>query len=162
MKKILFLSLLALTMVGCSSEPKRPNERTPEFLQADSNADGLVSLPEWMRFGGKESVFRQVDAKNKGWLDEAQFREALRINDQLTGNSGRAQMTLDQQISADVKARLESSMEVNGWNVNVNTYQGTVTLTGAVRSLREKAAAERTAAAVQGVKAVFNQIEIRE
>ena len=145
---------------GCSSIPA---QRTPEFEQADLNHDGKIVLSEWLRFGGAEASFLAVDAERKGFLDEAQFRQAIRLNDEATGGNGaRQQHSLDGQIQSDTKRALEQSRDVNAWNIAVEVYQGNVTLSGPVHSPREKQAAEQIASSVSGVKAVFNQLVIKQ
>ncbi len=73
----------------------------------------------------------------------------------------RQQAAMDSALVKDVRQRLEASREVNGWNLKVEVYQGNVTLTGVTNNPKEKAAAERIASEAQGVKAVFNQIVIK-
>ena len=73
-----------------------------------------------------------------------------------------AQAQQDAGLASAVRQELQNSTDVNGWNVKVEAYQNNITLTGAVVSVKEKQAAERIAAAVQGVKVVFNQIVIKE
>lgn len=160
MKKIYAVALVSsLLLSGCHSV----QQRTPEFEQADQNHDGQVILAEWLRFGGVEASFLAADVDRKGALDEQQFRQALRFNDEATGKGGaRQQQVYDNQISVDVQRALEQSRDLNAWNIKVEVYQGDVTLSGPVRTPREKQTAERLAAAVMGVKTVFNQLAIKQ
>jgi osmotically-inducible protein OsmY len=160
MKKIFVAIAAVVALAGCSSVPV---QRTAEFTQADTNNDGRVVLTEWLRFGGVESSFLAADTDRRGFLDETQFRQALRFNDEATGKGAeRNQKVYDAQISADVKRSLEQSRDLNAWNIKVEVYQGEVTLSGPVRTSREKQAAEQLAAGVVGVKTVFNQLAIRQ
>lgn len=161
MKKVCLAGFaVAALLAGCSTVPV---QRTAEFELVDSNHDGKVILTEWLRYGGAEASFLAADVERKGFVDETQFRQALRYNDDRTGGSGtRQQKTLDGQISADVRKALESSRDVNAWNVKVEVYDGNVTLSGPVRAPREKQAAEQIASGVMGVKAVFNQLVIKQ
>lgn len=161
MKKISLAVLsLAAVLAGCSAAPP---QRTPEFAQADSNRDDEVTLAEWLRYGGSEVSFLAVDEERKGSLDEPQFRQALRLNDEAAGGGGpRRQKVLDDQIRADVKRALEQSRELSAWNIKVEVYQGNVTLSGPVRTSREKQTAEQLASGVTGVGAVFNQLVIKQ
>jgi len=159
-RPLLTAALCALLVAGCSSVQI---QRTPEFAQADSNGDGRVHLPEWLRFGGVEASFLAADTEHKGWLDETEFRQALRLNDEATGGGTVRQMqVLDGQIRSDVRRAFEGSRDVAARNITVEVYQGNVTLSGPVRTVREKQAAEQIASAVMGVKAVFNQLVIRQ
>jgi hypothetical protein len=161
MQKICLMALvLSFLLAGCSTLPA---QRTPEFERADVNCDGKIELAEWLRFGGAEASFLAVDVERKGSLDETQFRQAVRLNDEATGGgSVRQQKVLDGQIMSDAKRALEQSRDVNAWNIIVEVYQGNVTLSGPVRTLREKQAAEQIASGVMGVNAVFNQLVIKQ
>jgi len=160
MNKLLFLIFTVIVVAGCSGVPV---QRTAEFEKADTNNDGKVVLTEWVRFGGVESSFLAVDVDRKGYLDESQFRQALRFNDEATGKGGeRQQKVYDEQISVDVKRALEQSRDINAWNIKVEVYQGNVTLSGPVRTSREKQVAEQLASGVMGVKTVFNQLAIKQ
>lgn len=160
MKKILVAISAVVAVAGCSSVPL---QRTAEFEQADKNSDGKVVLTEWLRFGGVESSFIAADTERRGSLEEAQFRQVLRFDDEATGKgAARNQKVYDNQISADVMRSLEQSRDVNAWNIKIEVYQGDVTLSGPVRTSREKQVAEQLAAGVVGVKTVFNQLAIRQ
>jgi hyperosmotically inducible periplasmic protein len=161
MKKVSLVALtLSALLAGCSTFAA---QRTPEFQQADTNHDEKVELVEWMRFGGSEASFLAADVVRRGYLDEAQFRQALSLNDEATGGgSVRRQKVLDGQIMTDARRALEQSRDINAWNIIVEVYQGNVTLSGPVRTSREKQTAERIASGVMGVKSVFNQLVIRQ
>jgi osmotically-inducible protein OsmY len=160
MKKLFVLVTAVFVIAGCSGVPV---QRTAEFEKADTNNDGKVILTEWLRFGGLESSFLAADADKKGYLDESQFRQALRYNDEATGKgSERNQKVYDEQISVDVKRALEQSRDINAWNIKVEVYQGNVTLSGPVRTIREKQTSEQLASGVMGVKTVFNQLVIKQ
>jgi osmotically-inducible protein OsmY len=67
----------------------------------------------------------------------------------------------DQQIQREVLAELEWDSRVRSTDIGVAAKDGVVILTGWVDSYAKKAAAERTAHRVRGVKAVANDIEVR-
>jgi hypothetical protein len=162
MKKRSLAVLLAVTSLlgACSTTPV---QRTAEFQQADLNGDGRIVLAEWLRYGGAEASFLAADPEHQGFLDESGFRQALRFNDEATGGgAARQQRVVDGQILADTKRALEGSRDLNAWNIAVEVFQGNVTLSGPVRTAREKQAAEQLASGVQGVKAVFNQLVIKQ
>jgi hyperosmotically inducible protein len=67
----------------------------------------------------------------------------------------------DTTITTQVKARFVDSREVDAAAISVETLNGTVMLSGFAKSANEKATAEKIAGAVNGVKAVKNEIAIR-
>jgi osmotically-inducible protein OsmY len=70
-------------------------------------------------------------------------------------------MTGDLQLQQDVLDELEFEPSVNAAHIGVSVHRGVVTLGGFVESYAEKAAAERAAGRVKGVKAIADEIEVR-
>jgi len=66
----------------------------------------------------------------------------------------------DSVITAKIKSALLADSTVKGLNINVDTAQGTVTLSGNAHSPAERAQAESVAASVEGVRRVVNQINV--
>ncbi len=67
----------------------------------------------------------------------------------------------DETLRADVIAQLEWEPGVDPTHIGVAVRDGIVTLTGFVESFAAKAAAERAAGSVRGVRAIAEEIEIR-
>ena len=70
-------------------------------------------------------------------------------------------MVRDLELRQDVLDELEFEPSVNAAHIGVTANKGVVTLTGFVTSYAEKAAAERAARRVKGVKAIAEEIEVR-
>jgi osmotically-inducible protein OsmY len=70
-------------------------------------------------------------------------------------------MISDLQLRQDVLDELEFEPSVNAAHIGVAANRGVVTLTGFVPNYAEKAAAERAARRVKGVKAIAEEIEVR-
>jgi BON domain len=70
-------------------------------------------------------------------------------------------MVGDLELRQDVFDELEFEPSVNAAHIGVTANKGVVTLTGFVTSYAEKAAAERAARRVKGVKAIAEEIEVR-
>ena len=67
----------------------------------------------------------------------------------------------DAGITTLVKSRMLEDKQVAGTSISVETLNGTVMLSGYAKTATEKAAAERIARGVSGVKRVDNEIAIR-
>lgn len=67
----------------------------------------------------------------------------------------------DATITTKVKTRLLSSKETSGTAISVETYKGSVQLSGFVDSEAEKHRAGEIAAAVKGVKEVENKLTVK-
>jgi osmotically-inducible protein OsmY len=67
----------------------------------------------------------------------------------------------DRDLQEHVQKALDWEPSVDSANIGVSVENGVVTLRGDVRSYWEKAAAERVALRVYGVKAVANDVNVR-
>jgi len=64
----------------------------------------------------------------------------------------------DSTITSQVQSKLSSMSTLKDADINANTSDGVVTLSGNVQSADEKAQAEAAAKSVKGVKSVDNQL----
>ncbi len=67
----------------------------------------------------------------------------------------------DATITTKVKAKLFKDSILKGFAISVSTFEGEVTLTGAVNTLAEKERAEALARSTYGVKKVNNLIKVK-
>ena len=70
-------------------------------------------------------------------------------------------MTTDSNIQRNIEEELKWDPGIDAGDIAVKVKDGTVTLTGFVRSYTDKYAAERIAKRVLGVRAVANDIEVK-
>jgi osmotically-inducible protein OsmY len=74
---------------------------------------------------------------------------------------GGTEMRSDLDIKRDVEDELRSDPDIDATDIGVAVKDGVVTLTGFVRSFRQKRIAEQDVKRVAGVTAVANNIEVR-
>ena len=67
----------------------------------------------------------------------------------------------DGWITTKIKSKLTADPELNPFNIDVDTLNGVVTLSGAVASEAKRAEAEKLARATKGVVDVVNDLKIR-
>lgn len=67
----------------------------------------------------------------------------------------------DSTISAKVKAKLFADDQLSGFAISVKTFEGEVTLTGAVESAEQKERASDIVQSVYGVKSLNNLLKIK-
>lgn len=67
----------------------------------------------------------------------------------------------DATITTQIKSRMLNDPAVAGTSISIETLNGTAMLSGFAKSASEKAAAERIARDVNGVKSVKNEIVVR-
>ena len=68
----------------------------------------------------------------------------------------------DSWITTKIKSQYTADPEINPFNIDVTTQEGTVYLTGRVKEKSDKEEAERLARGVEGVKKVVNNIKVGE
>ena len=68
----------------------------------------------------------------------------------------------DATITTKVKAKLFKDSILKGFAISVTTFEGEVTLTGAVDTEAEKKRAESTALSTAGVKKVNNLLKVKQ
>ena len=68
----------------------------------------------------------------------------------------------DTAISSAIKGKIAADPVVSVFEIGVRTWNGTVTLTGAVGSIRARETAEDIARGTSGVRAVNNLIDIED
>jgi hyperosmotically inducible protein len=67
----------------------------------------------------------------------------------------------DASITADVKARLIAEPGIRSLSINVDTYNGNVSLKGEVKSAAQRDTAGNIARKVKGVKSVRNDLTVK-
>jgi osmotically-inducible protein OsmY len=102
--------------------------------------------------------------KLQGWLAGAGCALALFVTGCASDGSQRStgQVIDDAAILTKAKAALVNDPVVSGMAINVDVHRGIVTLDGAVNGAVEKQKAEDIARGVDGVRAVENNLVVRE
>jgi hyperosmotically inducible protein len=91
----------------------------------------------------------------------AQTAEKAKAKTEAAASKTATVMT-DAEITAAVKTKFLADKKVSGLNINVDTSNGVVTLTGPVSSAAERAQALRLAHHTHGVKKVISKLTIEK
>lgn len=135
----------------------KPANPAALFQSYDQNGDKQVTLEEFSAQGGQESAFKSGDANADGNLSVDEFAKVM-----ATHNSAKSSKFIsDALITAKVKAMLLKDDSIKGLDVNVETHQGMVQLSGTVASPAQLVDAGRLAASVEGVRSVRNDLQIK-
>lgn len=132
-------------------------EPAPDFEAHDSNGDAKISLEEFKARGGEERAFRQSDADRDAKLTRDEFIKPAASRD----HAQSSQPVDDAVVTAKVEALLLKDESVKGLEVDVETHNGTVLLSGLVRNPAYITQAEKIARNVEGVKDVKNELKIK-
>lgn len=151
------LVLLIAAIAGASTAYAGPSGQSPEFKKFDTNGDGYISRDEARRFRNFEKALDEADGNRDGRLDPDEFVKAQSVHERL--QAGR--YLSDSALTAKVKAALLKDLRLKGFNISVETYQGTVQLSGFVDSKEQAEQAARIAASVEGVATVKNSLIVK-
>jgi hyperosmotically inducible protein len=126
-------------------------EINPFNVDVDTN-EGVVTLS-----GAVEKVEAREEAEKL-----ARNTEGVRkvINDITYGSRGIGERIDDGWITTKVKTKLTADPELNPFNINVDTKEGVVTLSGRVKTKAASKEAAELAAGTEGVKTVKNRLEV--
>lgn len=128
-----------------------------EFRKLDVNRDGYLSREETRKIRGFEKAFSEADDNRDGRLDASEFVKAQSIHERIRAG----QYFDDSVITARVKAALLKDTAVSALAVSVETYKGTVLLSGFVDSESQARRAAEIAAGVQGVVNVKSSLTVK-
>jgi len=95
-------------------------------------------------------------------LAAAIFGAALAVGCTNLGDKSAGQAVDDAAITTKVKAKFVEDKAVSAMNIKVNTFQGTVQLSGFAKSAEEAERAGQIARSVNGVKIVKNDIRLTQ
>lgn len=124
-----------------------------KFAEMDKNSDGFLTKDEVARDYLK--AFAEADENRDGKLDPNEFAKAEAIYDRQRVGS----YVDDSWITAKVKAALIKDLKTI--DVGVETYKGTVLLSGFVKGETTKKRAVEIAKSVSGVTAVKDGMAVR-
>jgi hypothetical protein len=158
---IVVMAVLAVTHGSGSAHAADPTSpaspENPSFRKTDTNRDGYVSQEEAKRLSNFERAFSEADDNRDGKLDADEFLKAQAIHDRI-----RVERVLDDSvITAKVKAALLKDLRLKGLEVSVETYQGTVLLSGFVKDAEQARRAAEVAASIGGVGSVRNSLVVK-
>lgn len=151
------LALLIAATAGASTAYAAASGQSPEFRKFDTNGDGYISRDEARRFRDFEKALDEADGDRDGRLDPDEFVKAQSVHERL--QAGR--YLSDSALTAKVKAALVKDLRLKGFNISVETYQGTVQLSGFVDSKEQVERAAQIAASVEGVATVKNSLIVK-
>ena len=167
---VLPLALIALSAFGCMST--RPaSEQVDDAaittqVKAALAADATTN-PLKVDVDTNEGVVRLSgtveQATNRRRAEEvARNVNGVRrvVNDIQVGEKSMTQTVDDKFITTKIKSKLTVNGDINPFNIDVDTVNGVVTLSGRVAKPEAKAEAERLARETEGVREVRNNITV--
>jgi hyperosmotically inducible protein len=126
--------------------------------KAESASEHLRAIKDARAVPGVRGVASEVQSPDR--LVDAEIRRGERSAPTAGASRGIVSATQDMWITTDTKARLLADSNTPALDINVDTWNGVVTLFGSVPSKGARAAAEADARKVSGVKRVVNELQV--
>jgi hyperosmotically inducible protein len=163
-KRYVYASLAALVAAAITSvcaAAEGPGQAaagpSPEFKRLDNNHDGYVSRGESKTLKNFDKAFNEADENRDGRLDPDEFVKAQAIHARIVAGT----FVQDSVITAKVKTALLKDLHLKGLDVTVETYKGTVLLSGFVNEEQQVQRAVEVASGIRGVVAVKNSLMVK-
>lgn len=147
------LALLAAALAAGSAHA----QSSERFRSLDRNADGFLSKDEVSHIGGYDRALAEADDNRDGRLSADEFVKSEAIHERQSVGK----VIEDSVLTAKVKAALLRERGIKSSDVNVESSQGRVLLSGFVDSEDQKRRAVRVASRVDGVKEVRDGLNVR-
>lgn len=175
--KYFWLPVIALLCISLSAACNNPNveEQNAQAGEAiktagEETGEAVATAGEAAVEGTEEAANEAGDAMERAGeeasatakeagRDIANAAERAGEKAEAAGDRAKAKMD-DASITAAVKAKLLADPEVKGVGIDVDTVNGTVTLSGTAKSSYEKTEAEKLAKRTDGVVSVVNEIVV--
>lgn len=142
-----------LAPAAAAQDPSEPASPRPEFLALDRNRDGYISKVEALANPEVQKRFAAFDQDRDGKLSEGEHVAVMEDNQK--------RILADAVITARVKAALLAEKGIPSLSISVETYEGSVQLSGFVKAPDIVSRAGRVTAGVSGVRTVHNNIGVR-
>jgi len=151
---ITLIASLAMTAAYAQSgNNPDSNPANNAFATLDKNSDGALSKAEVSSDKEITKRFGKFDANKDGKLQEAEYLKAGQDNDK--------RVLADAAITTKVKSEFLITKGIPSISISVETYEGTVQLSGFVDSKEQIATAVKVAKSVSGVKSVQNNLKVK-
>lgn len=151
------LASLVAAIAVASAAHAESSGQSPEFKRFDTNRDGYISRDEAQGIRNFDRAFVEADDDRNGRLDPDEFVKAQSVHERLQAQ----QYLSDSVVTAKVKAALLKDLRFEGFDIQVETHEGIVQLSGFVDSKEQISRAAEIAAGVEGVTSVKNSLLVK-
>lgn len=163
---------LLLAVSGCATNVT-PADQADEAVLVSRVETRLAADPDVNPFDIGVDYVEPGVVRLEGMVDTAaEKRQAIRVTmntrgvdriiDSLqVGTQSAGEIFDDERINATVDAKLIADLSVAGSNIDVDTVDGVVTLSGVVKTREAREEAEEIARNTEGVRDVVNRLEVQ-
>lgn len=157
----------ALVIAGC--KPSHPDEKSVVTSSLNTNNLSAVSVSQ-DREKGVMTLSGTVDTQDQKNQAESLAKQAApdyTIADEIgvrppgDSQAGSAASNRDSAIEDNFKAEIKEHKALNDQSIHASSKNGTLVLTGSVKTLAQKKEAEKLAKGVPNVQQVVNELEVK-
>jgi len=163
-----FLAVL-LAVSGCHNHPAHPDQKPFVSTSLSNNNLGQISVSQNREKGvitltgnvGSDDL--KAQAENLARTAAPDYTIANEIGVRPIGNEGQAHAVssiLDKGIETNFKASIKANKNLDKQSINYKAKNGTLVLTGCVKTDQQKVEAESLARHVPNVQQVVNEIQV--
>lgn len=159
MAMVLAASAAGLVVTAAHAQPndKIDSAQQQKFRSLDRNGDGYLTKSEVARIHGYAQAFDKADENRDAKLSVEEFVRAEAIHDRQRV----AEYVSDATLTAKVKTALLREQDLKAMDVNVETSEGRVQLSGWVANDAQRKKALQVASRVDGVKEVRDAMSVK-
>lgn len=160
----------ALAVTGCQTEPAHPDEKGAVTSALNSNNLGNVSVSQDRR-KGVITITGDVNTEDQKALAAATAKQAApdyTIADEVgvvpqtaASQAKSVASNLDNAIEDNYKAEIKGHKNLDDQSIDYTAKNGTLVLSGSVKTPSQKREAEKLAKTVPNVQQVVNEIEVK-
>jgi hyperosmotically inducible periplasmic protein len=159
-----------LAIAGCQNKPAHPDEKDAVTNALKSNNLGDVNVSQ-DRDKGVMTLTGNVNSEDQKAMAAATAKQAapdFTIADEIgvrpAGGESQAKSVssnLDSAIEDNFKAEIKGHMNLDDQSIDYKAKNGTLVLSGSVKTPAQKREAEKLAKSVPNVQQVVNEIEVK-
>ncbi len=162
--------MLALVLVGCARTAEHPDVKTNVDTALTRSDLGVVKVSQDREkgvltlTGDVETPDQKTQAENVASQAAPGYTIANEIGVRPVGGESQAKAvdsSLDDGIEDNYKAALKAHKNLDDQSISYNAKNGTLVLTGSVKTSAQKSQAEKLAKGIPQVKDVVNEIEVK-
>jgi hyperosmotically inducible protein len=159
----------SLTIAGCHNQPAHADEKPAVTSSLSSNNLGSVSVSQdrdkgvMTLTGNVTSDDQKTQAENLARQSAPDYTIADEIGVRPAGDqsqAGSVASSLDSGIEDNFKASIKGHKNLDDQSIHAKAKNGTLVLTGSVKTVGQKKEAERLAKKVPNVQQVVNELEV--
>lgn len=158
-----------LMISGCSNKPKYPDSKDAVTNALKQNNLGNIDVSQDRDKGvmtltgnvASQDLKSQADSVVKQAAPDYTIADEIGVRPPAASEAGAVASDQDSAIEDNFKAEIKKHRDLNDQSISVKSKNGTVVLSGSVKTAAQKREAAKLAKGVPNVQQVVNEIEVK-